>query len=178
MKLRLKYYFYYLFAYINQTFFRLRDYMFFLHKEPLNYINLLTILSRHVDLNRNLSKYPAAANQQWFPSFPLFSHKREFAILVGDTAKKLTKDCFNFAELAGFSRKICIATFRGCQRCFPSLRSNFRMPFGCPILNSDSQLCHWNFEETLSILYIDTCKEFLLCQSLVELLTIINFHKI
>lgn len=98
---------------------------------------LYEILFRHVDLSRNLSKYPAAVDDgpNEFP--PPFSRKREFAILVDDTAERSPEGRFNFAKLAASSCKICIATLGAASVAFLTLVPNSRMLFGCPLLDSD-----------------------------------------
>lgn len=112
------------------TFFRLRD-RYFLALETAELYFLCEILFRH-DPSRNLSRYPAAVDG---PNefLPPFSREREFAILVDDTAERSPEGRFNFANLAGSSCKICIATLELCQCRFPDPRPNSRMLFGCPI---------------------------------------------
>lgn len=99
--------------------------------EPQTFLR--EILFRHVDLSRNLSKYPAAVDDGPNEFLPPFSREREFAILVDDTAERSPEGRFNFANLAGFSVEDLHRNSRGCQRRFPGPRSNSRMLFGCPI---------------------------------------------
>lgn len=83
--------------------------------------SLREILFRHVGLSRNLSKYPAVVDDGPNEFLPPFSRECEFAILVGDTAERSPEGRFNFAKLAGSSRKICIATLEAASVVFLTL---------------------------------------------------------
>lgn len=94
--------FYYFFIYNDRFFFLITRLHIFLSKtSATNELYLFCkILFRHVDLGRNLSKYPAAVDDLNEFLSP-FSCEREFAILVDDTMERSPEGRFNFAKLAG-----------------------------------------------------------------------------
>ena len=72
-------------------------------------------------LQPNLSKYPAAVDDEPNEFLPPFSRERKFAILVDDTVERSPEGRFNFAKLADCSRKICIATLETASIAFLTL---------------------------------------------------------